>query len=104
MVSRRTFVGAMSVASVAGYVRRAFGLSMGIEAPGSAAKNTGGLIDHTKWVKIVIGTGGHGHTYPGATVPFGAVQLGPDTGASDWDHCSGYHYKDAAILGFSHTP
>ena len=50
-----------------------------------------------------IGTGGHGHTYPGATVPFGMVQLSPDTRKDNWDACSGYHYSDTAILGFSHT-
>src|SRR6202158_3301164 len=59
--------------------------------------------DYTHWVNPFIGTGGHGHTYPGATMPFGAVQLSPDTGIKDWDHCSGYHYADSSILGFSHT-
>jgi len=49
-----------------------------------------------------IGTGGHGHTYPGATTPFGLVQLSPDTRIDDWDGCSGYHYSDSTILGFSH--
>jgi predicted alpha-1,2-mannosidase len=56
-----------------------------------------------QYVDPMIGTGGEGHCFPAATVPFGAVQLGPDTGDYDWDHCSGYHYKDGAILGFSHT-
>jgi predicted alpha-1,2-mannosidase len=51
----------------------------------------------------IIGTGGHGHTYPGATVPFGFVQLSPDTRTQGWDACSGYHYTDTNILGFSHT-
>lgn len=50
-----------------------------------------------------IGTGFHGHTYPGATVPFGAVQLSPDTRAGNWDTCAGYHYDDSTITGFSHT-
>lgn len=50
-----------------------------------------------------VGTGFHGHTYPGATTPFGAVQLSPDTRTGDWDACSGYHYSDSAIIGFSHT-
>jgi predicted alpha-1,2-mannosidase len=59
--------------------------------------------DVTKFVKIAIGTGGHGHTYPGATVPFGAVQLSPDTYNKGWDWCSGYHYSDDSIMGFSHT-
>ena len=56
-----------------------------------------------EWVDVFIGTGGHGHTYPGATVPFGMVQLSPDTGVGDWDHCSGYHINDTSIMGFSHT-
>jgi hypothetical protein len=51
----------------------------------------------------LVGTGGHGHTYPGATVPFGMVQLSPDTRIEGWDGCSGYHYSDSVILGFSHT-
>ncbi len=50
-----------------------------------------------------IGTGGHGHTYPGATVPFGMVQLSPDTYNDGWDWCSGYHVSDTSIMGFSHT-
>jgi predicted alpha-1,2-mannosidase len=57
----------------------------------------------TQFVKLAIGTGGHGHTYPGATVPFGAVQLSPDTYNQGWDWCSGYHYSDRSIMGFSHT-
>ena len=59
--------------------------------------------DLTKSVNVFIGTGGHGHTYPGATVPFGMVQLSPDTKTSGWDWCSGYHYSDSSIMGFSHT-
>lgn len=55
------------------------------------------------YVDPFIGTGFHGHTYPGATAPYGAVQLSPDTRKGNWDACSGYHYSDNAILGFSHT-
>ena len=57
------------------------------------------------FVNPFIGTGGHGHTYPGATAPFGLVQLSPDTRPDlhDWDGCSGYHYSDSIIYGFSHT-
>ena len=55
------------------------------------------------YVDTFIGTGGHGHTYPGATAPFGMVQLSPDTRMDDWDGCSGYHITDDHILGFSHT-
>jgi len=60
-------------------------------------------IKYTKYVNPFIGTGGHGHTYPGATVPFGAVQLSPDTRLEGWDGSSGYHYSDSVIYGFSHT-
>ncbi len=51
----------------------------------------------------MIGTGGHGHTFPGAMVPFGMVQLSPDTRMENWDGSSGYHYSDKTIMGFSHT-
>ena len=56
-----------------------------------------------RYVDPFIGTGAHGHTYPGATVPFGMVQLSPDNGTQGWDWCSGYHYSDSMIAGFSHT-
>src|SRR5712691_10870227 len=55
------------------------------------------------YVDPFIGTGGHGHTFPGATVPFGMVQLSPDTAVAGWDACSGYHHDHDSILGFSHT-
>jgi predicted alpha-1,2-mannosidase len=55
------------------------------------------------YVNPFIGTGGHGHTYPGSMVPFGMVQLSPDNGTQEWDWCSGYHYSDSVITGFSHT-
>ncbi|MEY1638706.1 GH92 family glycosyl hydrolase [Tenuifilum osseticum] len=59
--------------------------------------------DPADYVNPFIGTDFHGHTYPGATVPFGMVQLSPDTRLSGWDGCSGYHYTDRVIYGFSHT-
>ncbi len=59
--------------------------------------------DYTKLVNPFIGTGGHGHTYPGASMPFGMMQLSPDTRMADWDGSSGYHYSDSVIYGFSHT-
>lgn len=60
--------------------------------------------DYTQYVKPMVGTGGHGHTFPGAVVPFGMVQLSPDTRDDDsWDGCSGYHHSDSIIYGFSHT-
>ena len=56
-----------------------------------------------EYVDPFIGTGGHGHTFPGSTTPFGMVQLSPDTRIEGWDGCSGYHYSDSIIYGFSHT-
>ena len=57
----------------------------------------------SEYVNPFIGTGGHGHTYPGATMPHGMVQLSPDTRLDGWDGCGGYHYSDSFIYGFSHT-
>jgi putative alpha-1,2-mannosidase len=59
--------------------------------------------DYSQLVNPFIGTGGHGHTYPGAVVPFGMVQLSPDTRLTGWDGCSGYYYTDTVVYGFSHT-
>lgn len=56
-----------------------------------------------QYVDPMIGTGGHGHTYPGAVLPHGMVQLSPDTRLEGWDGCSGYHYSDDYIYGFTHT-
>ncbi|PIE88790.1 MAG: glycosyl hydrolase family 92 [Bacteroidetes bacterium] len=60
-------------------------------------------VSLTDYVNPFIGTDGHGHTYPGAAVPFGMVQLSPDTRLSGWDGCSAYHYTDSILYGFSHT-
>lgn len=66
----------------------------------SVAQNT----NFAHYVNPFIGTGGHGHTFPGATVPYGMVQLSPDTRIDgSWDGCGGYHYDDNTIYGFSHT-
>lgn len=59
--------------------------------------------DPLRWVDQRIGLGGHGHCFPGASLPFGAVQLSPDTFNGGWDWCSGYHMSDSSIMGFSHT-
>lgn len=59
--------------------------------------------NNVSFVNPFIGTGGHGHTFPGATVPFGMVQLSPDTRTEGWDGASGYHFDDSTVLGFSHT-
>ncbi|MDT7833046.1 GH92 family glycosyl hydrolase [Flavobacteriaceae bacterium S356] len=68
--------------------------------PVSKAEKSKPLISY---VDPFIGTGGHGHTYPGATRPFGMMQLSPDTRLDGWDGCSGYHYSDSHMYGFSHT-
>jgi predicted alpha-1,2-mannosidase len=96
MVTRRTFLGGIS-ALCAGTLSSAYALEQHAFAPAAAS------TDLTQFVDPMIGTGGHGHTYPGATVPFGAVQLSPDTFNSEWDWCSGYHISDSSIMGFSHT-
>jgi len=57
----------------------------------------------TRFVDPFIGTGGHGHVYPGATVPFGMVQLSPDQGKGGWDWIAGYNWEDSILVGFSHT-
>jgi len=55
------------------------------------------------YVNPFIGTGGHGHTFPGAALPFGMVQLSPDTRMDGWDGCGGYHYDDTYVYGFAHN-
>lgn len=59
--------------------------------------------DYTAFVNLFIGTGGHGHTHPGAMVPHGMIQPGPDTRIHGWDASSGYYYEDSLINGFAHT-
>ncbi len=69
----------------------AFGLSVQAEA-----------VDPVQYVDPYIGTGGHGHTFLAATMPFGAIQPGPNNFDKGWDWCSGYHYSDTVMKGFSH--
>ena len=59
--------------------------------------------NYNQYVNPFIGTGGHGHTYPGPAMPFGMIQPGPDTRLNGWDGCSGYHYTDTVVYGFSQT-
>ncbi|HMG15458.1 MAG TPA: hypothetical protein VK590_08435, partial [Saprospiraceae bacterium] len=66
----------------------------------TAQENPTHLVDY---VNPFIGTGGTGHTFPGATLPHGMVQLSPDTRVDGWESCAGYYYPDKEILGFSHT-
>ena len=76
------------------------GLCLAALAVATATPTAAAPVD---MVDPFIGTGGHGHTFPGATLPFGMVQLSPDTRLEGWDGCSGYHYSDDRIFGFSHT-
>jgi len=59
--------------------------------------------DYADYVNPIIGSGGHGHVFVGASVPFGAMQLGPQNINKGWDWCSGYHYSDSVVIGFSHN-
>ena len=64
---------------------------------------TSAVEKYTDYVDPKIGTGGHGHVFVGANVPFGMVQLGPTSIPQQWDWCSGYHDSDSTVIGFSHT-
>jgi predicted alpha-1,2-mannosidase len=123
MLTRRELLGASLLVGVGGTLARtpSAGANGAIGANGtadtgaaggtSAAAGTGAAHASAtstaqgfcSYVDPFIGTGGHGHTFPGATVPFGMVQLSPDTAVAGWDACSGYHYSHGSILGFSHT-
>ncbi|MFC6646513.1 GH92 family glycosyl hydrolase [Granulicella cerasi] len=93
MLSRRKFLGVASAAVASATAARSLGLHA---APLNAE-------DLCQYADPRVGTGGLGHCFPAATVPFGAVQLGPDTLNSTWDRCAGYHWNDTSIMGFSHT-
>jgi putative alpha-1,2-mannosidase len=98
VISRRTFLGGVSAVYAVGTAENSsFGKMIGVHKSPDTASDPASLVD------IKIGTGGHGHTFPGAVVPFGAVQLSPDTFNDQWDWCSGYHISDTSIMGFSHT-
>jgi len=96
MWTRRGFLQVASLASGQALLAQRNKGSKSVSASAAAG-------DLTKYVNIFVGTGGHGHTFPGATMPFGAVQLSPDTDNHGWDWCSGYHHMDSSIMGFSHT-
>jgi predicted alpha-1,2-mannosidase len=83
------------------FMRYIVSLLLSLTVISARAQSTG--TDFAAYVNPMIGTGGHGHTYPGAVLPFGMMQLSPDTRLDGWDGCSGYHYSDSVIYGFSHT-
>lgn len=93
MISRRRFLGRSAAVCAAS--------ALPLDKIALAATNPSD--DPLRWVDARIGTGGHGHCFPGAALPFGMVQLSPDTFNDGWDWCSGYHVSDGSIMGFSHT-
>lgn len=93
MTSRRTFLQIAGAACA----------SAALPLPAFAFPEGEAASDPLRWVDPRIGTGGHGHCFPGSSVPFAAVQLSPDTFNDGWDWCSGYHISDTSIMGFSHT-
>lgn len=70
---------------------------------GNGTTDTADSTDYTAYVDTKIGSGGHGHVFVGANVPFGMVQLGPTSVPQSWDWCSGYHDSDSTVIGFSHS-
>jgi predicted alpha-1,2-mannosidase len=68
----------------------------------TASESTESVSRYVHWVNPRIGTGGHGHVFLGANVPFGYVQLGPTEHTRGWDWCSGYHDSDSVLIGFGH--
>ena len=69
----------------------------------TACAGTSGTENLTRFVDMHIGTGGHGHVFMGANVPYGSVQLGPTSIPQSWDWVSGYHISDTTVIGFAHT-
>src|ERR1700731_4002363 len=99
MISRRKFTSGSVAATYFGW--RELRLQSSVLSTEKAPPVPASTV--SQFVQPKIGTGGHGHCYPGATVPFGMVQLSLDTFNKGWDWCSGYNYSDDSIMGFSHT-
>jgi len=78
-------------------------LSLGVLFATFTTQGLAAPVSPTNYADPMVGTAGHGHTFPGAALPFGMVQLSPDTRTETWDGCSGYLYSDSTIQGFSHT-
>jgi predicted alpha-1,2-mannosidase len=97
MVTRRRFLQGMAAISVLGSTVNV------LPSFAAAGKKTALADGVSRHVDVFVGTGGHGHTFPGPTMPFGMVQLSPDTNNWQWDSSSGYHQGDGSIMGFSHT-
>ena len=78
-------------------------IGLGLLLFSSCSNLTETQLQYIDYVNPFVGTGGHGHTFPGPVVPHGMIQPSPDTRIYGWDACSGYHYSDSTINGFSHT-
>jgi len=78
-------------------------ISLSLHTQANAQKKSAPAEDVLKYINPFIGTAGRGHTFPGAAVPFGMIQLSPDNGTEGADWISGYNYADSVIVGFSHT-
>ena len=102
MTSRRGFLKGAAALAVSGIAAR-MGVAQARNGADALPLDNRARAELTRHVDVFIGTGGHGHTFPGATRPFGMVQLGPDTWNTTWDGCSGYHESHGSIMGFSHT-
>ncbi len=117
-LDRRNMLKAIAAASVLGTLSSRIPAVHAFDAVGSVASSDPGASPCSGLACVtrpIVGTGWHGHTFPGATAPFGMVQLSPDTAGPPeakwntrwdiygWDHCPGYHYPDNVIKGFSHT-
>ena len=102
MVSRRQFLQGVGAFAALGGPLPAFAR---LANASGLAKQTAGTQANgvSRYVDVFVGTGGHGHLYPGASMPYGMVQLSPDTHDAGWDASSGYHQGDGSIMGFSHT-
>ena len=78
-------------------------IGLGLLLFSSCSNLTETQLQYIDYVNPFVGTGGHGHTFPGPVAPHGMIQPSPDTRIYGWDACSGYHYSDSTINGFSHT-
>lgn len=97
--------GTLSLSVVAGSGPAATAQAVAVSAANTAVAMTAGgsVTDPLLYVNPLIATGGHGHAFPGAVVPFGMVQLSPDNISAGWDWTGGYHYSSDQTVGFSHT-
>ena len=98
MVTRRHFLQGMGALAALGGAGALPGFAM--SRAGAPRSSMGADAGVSRYVDVFVGTGGHGHTFPGAALPYGMVQLSPDTNDAGWDACSGYHQRDGSIMGF----